>query len=298
MNSGKETVQLASLVNMNSSEAVLEEVKRNFINFYSLEDFSPVRHWYHDFLRLYRGEYEGYLKCNTPFHNIKHITDVFLAFSRLVDGYNIEEGPLPIETVRTGFISSLFHDSGFIQKEYEDYREGTGAQYIATHVERSLDFVRTYIGRKQLCIDTASAGRMIQITDLQMDISAAGFQNPDEKTVGAMVATADLIGQMASRTYLEKLLFLYREYEEAQLPGYNTELDLLKKTRGFYEKIVIPRLRKDFSGLFSYNRAHFRERYSVDADLYTEAIERQLCYLEYVLQESPEAYKERLRRTQ
>ncbi len=61
-----------------------------------------------------------------------------------------------------------------------------------------------------------------------------------------MLGSADLLGQMSDRAYLEKLLFLYKEFREAGIPGFNTEFDIIRKTVDFYE-ITVQRLRGPFA---------------------------------------------------
>jgi len=97
--------------------------------------------------------------------------------------------------------------------------------------------------------------------------------------LGKIVGSADLLGQMADRCYLEKLLLLYKEFEEAKLPGFDSELDLLQKTETFYESVAQKRLKNDFSGIAASLRLHFKVRWNEDRDLYLEAIENNIDYL-------------------
>lgn len=55
------------------------------------------------------------------------------------------------------------------------------------------------------------------------------FDNPQQKLAAYATATSDLIGQMANREYIERLLFLYFEFEEANLGGFADVHDLLEK---------------------------------------------------------------------
>ncbi|MGE9292940.1 MAG: hypothetical protein ACQKBW_04955, partial [Puniceicoccales bacterium] len=67
------------------------------------------------------------------------------------------------------------------------------------------------------------------------------------------VCTADFIGQISDPRYLEKLPFLYREFIESYtyqgIPKekwpYDNYEDLLRKTPGFYEKFVVPRMENE-----------------------------------------------------
>jgi len=117
---------------------------------------------------------------------------------------------------------------------------------------------------------------MIAATSISARFEDLPFDSETERWAGAMMATADLIGQMADRKYLEKLLFLYYEFKEAGFAGYESTFDMLKKTRGFYDMI---RARFDSSWLGAYGLAthHFRERYGIDENLYLESIERHMA---------------------
>jgi hypothetical protein len=292
----KKPLQLARLVNMNIPEAILEEVKNNFINFYDIRGFDIVRKAFKDMQKLFSGNYTGYRMCNTPYHDVTHISDVLLAFSRLVDGYNIKEGPLPADKVRAGLIATIMHDTGYIQQDSES--GGTGAKYTTEHVQRSVEFLGDYGPKMGLKEDMVRlAMNMVKSTSLVMDIGNIEFIDEDNRILGYMLGSADLMGQMASRTYLEKLLFLYDEFQEASIPGYNSEFDLLKKTAEFYDSLVAERLDKVLEGVHRYSKEHFIKRYKVKQDLYTEAIEKQLNYLKNIIKNAPGRYKEKLRRT-
>ncbi|MBN2407923.1 MAG: hypothetical protein JXJ19_09535 [Elusimicrobia bacterium] len=291
-----EIAQLTKLVDIDSPNAVLEEVKCIFIQNYHVKDFLIMRKVFKDFITLYNGLYPGYKKCNTPYHDINHSMDTFLAYARLVDGYNIREKPLPVKSVVIGLIAVLFHDSGYIQKKNDNV--GTGAKYTKNHEKRSMEFLKKYfrlIGFDEKSYELSC--KMVRCTDLKEDASRIRFGSNDEKILAHIVGTADLIGQMASRTYLENLSYLYREFKESQMPGYDSEMDLLRNTVKFYDNIAKIKLKNELGGLFEYARDHFAKRYGIDRNLYVESIEKQLGYLTMVMETAPRgSYKEKLRR--
>lgn len=290
------TFQLAEFVNMDVPEAILEEVKYNFIHSYFIKEFDLIRVVFKDFLDLFGGRYPGYKSCNTPYHDMSHSIDTLLVFSRIVDGYNIEKRVLSVKKVKIGLIAVLFHDSGFILKN--DDTAKTGAKHSLVHEKKSIAFIRGYFKKAGLSReDFLLAENMIQCTDLRIIPSDITFKSETEKILGFMVGTADLVGQMAERNYLENLSHLYKEFKEGKIPGYTSEYDLLKKTINFYDDLAKKRLDDDFKGVYKYAQPHFRERYHIDGDLYIHAIERQLNYLKIILKEcSHVSYKERLRR--
>ena len=101
---------------------------------------------------------------------------------------------------------------------------------------------------------------------------------------------ADLLAQMADRTYLEKLPLLYREFVEAGVAEFASELDLLSKTNDFYSSLARPRLQEDLDNVQRGLRSHFRVRWGIDRDLYAEAIDSNLSYLKKLLGECGETY--------
>jgi len=111
-----------------------------------------------------------------------------------------------------------------------------------------------------------------------------------------MFGAADLLGQMADRTYIEKLPYLFHEYREGNVGGFKSEMDLLMKTEAFYEMMKV-RLSKDLGDVAKYLPAHFEARFGVARNLYVEAIERNMEYIKNVLSEPVFDYTKVFRRS-
>jgi hypothetical protein len=258
-------------------------------------DFSPISRIFYDTLRLFGGEYEGYRACNTRYHDIEHTVMVFLASARLVHAVAISGWNLREKDIDLCLAASLLHDAGFIQTD--DDIEGTGAKYSIGHERRSIEFIRTYLGERGYSDDQISAcASMIECTILAVSPRDIVFRDDDVEILGKIVGTADLVAQIADRIYLEKLLYLYEEFAEAHIPGFDSELDLLKKTGFFYEEISKKRLNNDLGGVSKLMHHHFRERWAIDKDLYEEYIEKNIDYLKGVLQRHEESYRMMLKR--
>lgn len=288
-------MQFSQLVDMFSPAAVLEEVKNIFINSYPVARFETVRKVFADFVRLYDGKYPGFHACNTNYHDKMHITDALLAMARLMDGHNIAHKKIPVRIAKLGLIAAIFHDAGFIKSVHD--LKGTGAKYTLTHVDRSIHFVKAYFGKHGFTAQEARAvAHMIMCTDMAMPVEKIRFAGPVERKVALMLGSADLLGQMASRCYLERLLVLYREFREGHVKGYSSELELLRKTLGF-SKYIDNRLAVTLEGVDRYARAHFRKRYRINKDLYREAMNKQLSYLKDTVLRHPEKYRAYLHRT-
>lgn len=290
----KNDIQLAHLVDTASPAAVFEEVKNHFICHYSIADFMDVRAVFGSFNALMDGKYPGYKACNTKYHDKTHTTDALLAISRLIDGHNIERKKFPVGKVRNALIATILHDSGYLQMV--DDTKGTGAKYTLNHVERSIDFIEKYFRAKKFPKqDFVSAANMVRCTGLSVNLADIDFSDDNERILGYMLGTADLLGQMSSRTYLERLMYLYKEFEEGGIGGYDSEFSLMKKTLEFYADVQ-KRFEKDFGGVYRYALVHFRERYGIDKDMYAEAIRREMDYLRKILDEYQESYRSQLKR--
>jgi hypothetical protein len=273
---------------------VLKEVKVIVALMFPAYDFTKLEKVFNDTVKLFNGEYPGYQACNTQYHNLKHTTDVVLAMGRLLHGAGLEDHRLDERTVTLGLVAALMHDVGFIQTE--DDVTGTGAKYTATHVERSIDFMRTYLAQDNYpAAEVEACACIIKGTCLNSDFRGIPFPSEEMTLVGKLLATADLLGQMADRAYLEKLLFLYYEFREGNVGGYEKELDILQKSMEFY-KTTQKRLSQELSDVYTYMRAHFKNRWQIDQDLYQESIQRNIDYLNGILTNNKERYRDYLRR--
>ncbi len=287
-------IQLANLVDMERSDPVFAEVERIIATMRPGFDFSLIERVYRDVQSLFRGELTEYKKCNTRYHDLRHTMAVLLALARLMDGCSIEGRPLSDKGVNLGIVCGLMHDSGYMQER--DDATGTGGKYTLVHIPRSIDYMHRYFARDPVMgPEIPHFGDILYCTGVNVRIREIRFASPEIELLGKMLGTADLLGQMADRQYLERLLFLYREFSEAGVPGFASELDLLRKTAGFYGAIK-ERFDGDLGGLHRYMLPYFRVRLNIDRDLYAEAIERNMRYLQHILDNHHGEYLRHLRR--
>jgi len=287
-------VQLSRLVDGENPAAVIAEAQRIYEFWFDESAWTPVGAAASDILDLFAGRFPGYCACDTDYHDIRHTMDVLLATARIADGLFLERGPFSAALTRDLFVSAVCHDTGYIRTV--DEVGGTGARFTSVHVKRSAEFVVEHAARWGLgIIDAESAARMIYATGLKGEYGEQDWSDVHENEAGAILASADLVGQMADRAYLEKLLFLYYEFKEAGFPGYETEFDILRKTMGFYE-LTITRLDRSLGGIRSSVRSHFAERWGVDRDLYAESMGRQMDYLREILNDATTNFRKKLKR--
>ena len=292
--SGTKDVQLAQLVDASDPEEVIGEVLKIFYFHYSEDSALRVRLAFSQVRSLFAGEFPGYRECLAEYHDFNHTMSVLLAAARLMDGYNIERAFLPEEHAVQLLLGALLHDTGYIQEDWDT--EGTGAKYSRQHEQRSIDFLKRHAGVFEIEEpEIEPLVRLIEATDLKTDFAAIDFPSEEEQDTGAILGSADILGQMSDRAYLEKLLFLYHEFREAGIPGYQTEFDILEKTRDFYEAVK-GRLRDTYLHVFELAHHHFRERYQVNQNLYIVAVDRQMAYLNRIIGDQNTNFRHKLKR--
>jgi hypothetical protein len=287
-------IQLSKLIDRSEPVNVLNEVRRFYSSVYDRDSFTVIERSFMLITALFRGDFPGYKKCSTQYHDLDHTLDAFLATARILDGIAVSDTPMPAEHAKRALLAAIFHDTGYIQKADDD--EGTGAKYTKEHVERSELFVTENVDTFSLSAQDADEILiLIACTDICTPINALDFSDRHIMLAGKILGTADLLGQMSDRAYLEKLLFLYYEFKEAGVPGFDTEFDILKKTRSFYE-ITMKRLDTDLSQVYRFAAEHFLSRYSVGRNLYIESIERQMKYLDEIINDNSTNFRKKLKR--
>jgi hypothetical protein len=287
-------IQLANLVQMESPQAVLDEAITVVARISADTDALAIRSAFDQIVSLYQGEWEHTKGCNTDYHDLKHVTDCFLAMVRLFHGASETGIHYSPRQVHQGLVAALLHDTGYLQNC--DDTEGTGAKYTAYHVRRSMDFLQQHFaafGLQESEIHASMA--MIHCTDLYCDLASVPFPDKPAEQIGKMLATADILAQMADRTYLEKLLFLFYELDEARINEFEDALDLMHQSKDFYIRIA-HRLETQLSSSYRFMAHHFRARWEIDEDLYQKAIDNQRAYLTTILTATDDDPRDRLRR--
>ena len=293
MDGGK--MQLSKLAKMDDPRAVMAEVRTIVWMMWPDFDFQTVLGVFEDIVDLYGGRYPGYQASNTRYHDLQHTTDALLAVTRLAHGAFIAKECLSRENLGLALVATLMHDTGYIQTDKETH--GTGAQYTLNHVDRSIVFMDGYFSAHGFTREEfADASAMLHCTGLNVKIDQICFSGPQVELLGKMLGTADLLGQMGDRTYLEKLLYLFYEFVEAGIGGYGTELDLLEKTIDFYE-LTQQRLSRDLGGVTRFLPVHFAARFGVEKDMYSDSIQKNMRYLKHLLQNRRKDYRLGLRRS-
>jgi len=285
---------VSNLLDIRDNTVIVREV-RNITALISPKfDFTIYDKTFSDVEELFLGHYDGYRECNTAYHDFRHTLMVLLAMARLIHGASLQGVDFSDKEINIGLISALMHDTGYIQSA--DDISGTGAKYTMTHISRSIQFLRNYFaGNEYFASDMKNFTDILNCTGAQTMVSDLEFEDENMALLGKMLGTADLLGQMSDRLYLEKLIFLYNEFEEGGVPGFDSETDLFRKTVSFYKRTK-ERFRNDFDNVDRYMVDHFRNRWNVDSNVYEESIEKNINYLKYILKASQKDIYHSLRR--
>jgi hypothetical protein len=280
-------------VNVEDPDRVRDAVLALFAARYPGTDFAPLVRAFEDFRALFEGSFPGYLACDTLYHDARHTLDMTLAMARLIDGHERTCTPadrLGPRRAMLGVLVALLHDSGYLRRGSED-GVPNGAVFTKVHVSRSADFASAYLPQIGFAAETSLAARLVHFTGYEMDVDEIRVDDPKDRMLGWMVGTADLIGQMSDRMYLEKCRdFLYREFvwgeiarerlaDGREIVRYASAEDLIIKTPGFYEYVARTRIEKKLGAADRFAQAHFD-----GPSLYQSEIERNMTFLRGVIE--------------
>lgn len=278
-------VKLYDLIDCQSHEAVEAEILTiiSLLGCESIRD--EFQSAYNDIVRVFNGEYPGYRASNTQYHNLEHTIMVTLAAARLIHGSVAGGFRFKPENILSGLLAALFHDSGLIQTKKD--RKGTGAKYTIGHEKRSVELMRKNLGAKNFSARRLDdCALLIKCTNLLIGPNALPFRSKQIGNMGKIVGSADLLAQMADRLYLEKLVLLFKEFEEAGISDFESEIMLFEKTEGFYKNVAQKRLTRDFDNIAVQMVNHFKIRWNIERDLYNESIVNNINYLKKILSNS------------
>lgn len=211
-----------------------------------------------DAIDLYEGRWATHQACQVGYHNLEHCLDVTLLTARMTAGWNIHRGhtPIPREIFICGLAAALFHDSGYI-KERGDI-SGRGGKYTFRHEQRSMDMARIYLSDHCWPPEMVKLiPRIISVTEYNRDTPIEGhFHDLQAEIMAKIVATSDLVAQMADVNYMQQINALFEEMKEAyEFEGtenlarrgiriFLSAREMIEETMGFYEYFVLPRLQR------------------------------------------------------
>ena len=253
--------KMFALVDTKDAVAVETEVKAAFAAMFPAEDPDYVARIFALATNAFAGNYADYQPIDAAYHDLEHTLQGTLCMARMLRARHLAgtQPAFPVNLVKLGLLAILLHDTGYLK--HRDDTEGTGAKYTATHVTRSIEFAAVMMRENGFGEDDIRAVQnMIQCTGVDAVLSGIPFRNEEERLVGLMLGTADLVGQMAAADYVDKLPVLYQEFAEAARHAndranvfnlFTSAEDLQRKTPAFWEYTKL-RLTRDFAGLYRF----------------------------------------------
>lgn len=284
---------VSNRINVEDADLVGSAVVRLFASRYPGSDFSKLTRAFEHVKALFAGDYPGYLACDTLYHDLRHTLDAALATARLIDGHDRtqpEPARLGARRAMLGVVIALLHDSGYMKRTTESQIEN-GAVYTKVHVSRGAEFLRHYLPTIGFAAEAPVAAKLVHYTGYEFEIDELQVDDPKDHVLGCIVGTADLIAQMADRTYLEKCRdFLYQEFvwggiaREKLLNGrevvnYRSANDVVLKTPDYYDNVARKRIDQKLGGVDRYAEAHFG-----GSNLYRTEIETTMRFLRTAIQ--------------
>jgi hypothetical protein len=289
MNFRRSDFDVTNRINTTDPVCVKLEVARIYRTLYSRTEAKSLVNAFDDCVRLYRGQFPGFIGCDTQYHDLQHILEVTLAMARLLDGYERARGSGPAigeRLYQLGVICALFHDCGYIRKT-NDKKHLNGAEYTTTHVSRGARFLKEYLPTIGLDDFADVAGSVLHFTGYERPVDTIRVPDPIYKLVGSLLGSADIIAQMSDRCYLEKCrdrLFpefvaggiTRKQTDNGEIVVFSSPEDLVRKTPSFYQN-ASRRLDNDLGGAYQYATAHFGGN-----NLYMDAVRQNVRFAERI----------------
>jgi hypothetical protein len=248
-------------VNTRDPSAVEPAVQRVYVEMFPQGNREYIPTIFGWLASWFSGEYQDYLPIDAHYHDLEHTLQGVLCMARLLRARHEHklQPRLSQRTFELGMFAMLTHDTGYLKRRSD--AGGTGAKYTFIHVDRSIEFAGEFMRGQGLPKEEIQAVQnMIRCTGVNVKLESIQFQDEMERTAGYALGTADLLGQMAARDYVDKLPVLYLEFAEAA--KYNTDGkiraggffaskdDLIQKTPIFWESYVKTKIERDFQGLY------------------------------------------------
>jgi hypothetical protein len=209
---------------------------------------------------LFHGKNREFQPCDTAFHDFDHTMQATAAVADLLAAHrqNPVVAPLNQRDWELAIAAVILHDTGYLKRRND--LDGSGAKYSAIHVGRSCFHAWDLLPPFGFNPDEL---RQIQnaicATAISVSMEELPFRDPREWLIGALVATGDMLGQMAAEDYPERLAGLYLEFREATVFSrlqkasfaiHKNLLDLLEGTEIFYNGYVTRMLDQEWKGVY------------------------------------------------
>lgn len=295
-----DTFRLTKIFETGITENPLDEILALAAEIHPDVNCDLIKNTHSYIIRVFIGDNPDFKASNTEYHNLRHTCSVVLAAARIFHGLTHNKLSFSPQIIEQGLISAYFHDTGLLLKSHDSTE--LGARYTKDHEQRSIRFLYDYLTEAGINAQFAeTCAAIIDCTSLENDVGQIQFQSAEHQMAGWVVGSADIIGQMADRYYLEQLPMLYRERRIGGINSHRSVAELMQETTEFYNRDVIKRLEVSFQDVAAVMRHHFKARWDIDRDLYKENISKNIDYLSKILSECHselQCIRTYLRRTQ
>jgi len=291
---------VTNTVQVSSPAAVTKAVFDTLAKAFPEEEFTHARQAYVDFERLFTGKWPGFLGCDMVYHDIQHTLDMSLAVARILTGHDLTvdtDERLGAGRAELGMIVALFHDAGYIRSSEEDTMYRHGAELTQSHVGRSAELLKSYLPTIGLADKAELASAIVHFTGYEIPLDDIQVDDPLDRRLGHLVATGDMIAQMADRCYLEKCRDrLFPEFvvggvnlldgdqpdetdkaDQPDQPAWTPE-ELLRRTPMFFDQVMKDRLDGAFNSGYKYLEVLFGGK-----NPYLESIRQSMDYLQHII---------------
>jgi len=273
--------------------AVCDAITAILNDTYPGADPAPIERACNLFSRLYTGELEGYVGCETWYHDAQHSLEVALAMARLLAANEQAEDAdtrLGEHRFVIGVVAALFHDAGYIRHVDDPQRHG--AELTPCHVRRGGEFLAQRLPDLGLAEGVSVIGQLLHFTGYELALDDIDISDPRDRRLGFILGSADLLAQISDRCYLEKCRdCLYPEFEICGMAGpprpgaaepvFASPEELMRGTPDFIDQVWAQRLDGFFGGVHRLESIFFDGRTP-----YADAIRAQRPRLESALAEN------------
>jgi hypothetical protein len=261
-----ESITLQDIINKIKSP--LEEVNKIFTFYYAPKYFKLIRKAYIQINGLYFRQIQNNINNLANRLNFVNVQRVFLYTGMLIDGYNLTKKKMNLEMVIYLLLSALFYDTGSIEEKNENSIDNDN------RINRSIQFIKNHIEDFQIGEEDADIiGRLIRFTGNMSD-DVFFSMNDDEKITGSILGTAYFIERLTDKHYLKNFMQLYDEFANPVSEEFKNEINNVKAVE-FSENLRVK--------LVDYARFHFKHRYQIDRDLFTENIDENILTIKRLL---------------
>lgn len=203
---------------------------------------------------------EEFEPIDMAYHDLGHTWQTVLCLARMYEGRaTTSKEPLTPGDFRRALAAMAYHDTGYLKSRGD--HAGSGAKYTFVHEGRSAELARRELTKDGWSADDVeSVALFILCTGPSSHPNRLPFRNGCDAELGAMVCTADFLGQMSDPEYLKKLPALYAEfveaYDEQGIPPearpFASFCDLWRKTPDFWSHFVLPKLMRECCAVCRY----------------------------------------------